>query len=472
VPPVVACGRCAGTLLYALRACSRAQLRCSAVCQPKLRYVLDGDGEGQLGFTAVRRFCPAALTPLTAVTTPDTVLTPGWEARSLTDVLRLDSAELSALVWACHWPCASLTKVARAVLTLPRSAVSWLTAPVPTLTSLRLSSEVRKAAALAHRSASGDAADAEAVTDGVVPLAGVLADEVLPLDPHPAASSARPQVITASPHRAAPFAMRRFISGRLPCGIRTHLTLLGPFPARGPAGGRPEFVSSPRPRRRAAVPAVSGSVPLPWLPMMLLAAFTSLRWAELTALRPEDIDLDARTVLVTRQLYYHGAGYSFGPPKSQADVRVVDFPELIVPDVRAHLDWLPVSAGLVFANSTGSPLAHCNFRRRVWLPALTAVGLEAFTFTTCGTLATSSPPMRAPIPRNSWPGWDTTASVPRSSTCTRLYLHSSAARQRALADAVGEAARAELAKSKARKTANRSGTRVARNRRSSGEAGR
>jgi hypothetical protein len=124
----------------------------------------------------------------------------------------VDSAVLSALVWACHWPCASLTKAARAVLTLPRSAVSWLTAPVPTLTSLRLSSEVRKAAALAHRSASGDAADAGAVTDGVVPLAGVLADEVLAVDPHPAASSARPQVMTASSHRAALFAMRRFIS--------------------------------------------------------------------------------------------------------------------------------------------------------------------------------------------------------------------------------------------------------------------
>jgi integrase len=87
--------------------------------------------------------------------------------------------------------------------------------------------------------------------------------------------------------------------------------------------------------------------------LMLLAAFTSLRWAELTALRPEDIDLDARTVRVTRQLYY----------------------------VREHLDWLPV-------------------------------------------------------------------------------------------DAVGEVTRAELAKSKARKTTNRSGTRVARNRRSSGESGR
>jgi hypothetical protein len=171
--------------------------------------VLDGDGEGQPGFTAVSRFWPAALTPLTAVTTPDTVLTLGWEARALTDVPRVDSAELTALVWVCHWPCASLTKADRAVLTFPRSAVSWLTAPDLTLTFFRLSSEVRKAVALAHRSASGDA---EAVADAVVALAGALADEVLPLDPHPATSSARPQVMMASFHRAAPCAIRRFIS--------------------------------------------------------------------------------------------------------------------------------------------------------------------------------------------------------------------------------------------------------------------
>ena len=41
-----------------------------------------------------------------------------------------------------------------------------------------------------------------------------------------------------------------------------------------------------------------------------------------------------------------------------------------------HLAWVPSSAALVFASSTSSPLAHSNFRRRVWLPALAAVGLE------------------------------------------------------------------------------------------------
>jgi hypothetical protein len=53
-----------------------------------------------------------------------------------------------------------------------------------------------------------------------------------------------------------------------------------------------------------------------------------------------------------------------------------------------------------------------------------------------------------------------------------IYLHSTAARQRALADAVGETARAELAKSKKPgkpKKPKPSGTRMARNSRSAAE---
>jgi hypothetical protein len=52
-----------------------------------------------------------------------------------------------------------------------------------------------------------------------------------------------------------------------------------------------------------------------------------------------------------------------------------------------------------------------------------------------------------------------------------IYLHSTADRQRALADAVGATARAELAESKKRKAAESSGTRMARNRRPAAEAG-
>jgi integrase len=87
----------------------------------------------------------------------------------------------------------------------------------------------------------------------------------------------------------------------------------------------------------AQVYALADAVGLRYRSLVLLAAFTSLRWAELAALTPADIDLDARTVRVTRQLDYHQKGYSFGPPKSRAGVRTVPFPDLIVPDLSARL---------------------------------------------------------------------------------------------------------------------------------------
>ncbi|MGH3167332.1 MAG: site-specific integrase [Trebonia sp.] len=194
---------------------------------------------------------------------------------------------------------------------------------------------------------------------------------------------------------------------------------------------------------------------------------SGLRWAELVALAPADIDLEARTVRVTRQLYYHEAGYSFRPPKSKAGVRVVAFPELITPDVREHLEWLPASAPLVFGSSTGSPLAHSNFRNRVWLPALPAVGLDGIHLHdlrhTGNQLITNA---GANIK-------ELMARMGHDSQCAALiYLHSTTERQRAPADAVGETARAELAKSKRSKTAKSSGTEVARDRRESAKAQR
>jgi len=202
--------------------------------------------------------------------------------------------------------------------------------------------------------------------------------------------------------------------------------------------------------------ALADAVGLRYRALILLAAFTSLRWAELAALRPSDIDLDALTVRVTRQLRYHQAGYSFGPPKSRAGVRVVDFPDLIVSDVRKHLAWLPPKAALVFATSTGSPLSHSNFRRRAWLPALTAVGLEGIHVHDLRHTGNQLAANAGANPRELMArmGHD-------SERAALIYLHSSAARQRALADAMGTAARAELTKP--------SGTRVARNRKSARE---
>ena len=101
----------------------------------------------------------------------------------------------------------------------------------------------------------------------------------------------------------------------------------------------------------------------------------------------------------------------FGPPKSRAGRRVVDFADLIVPDLRKHLGSVPPGA-LAFTSPEGTALSNTNFRRRVWGPAVAAVGLE-------GVL-----------------GHD-------SERAALIYVHSSDKRQRALADAVAKAARAE-----------------------------
>lgn len=203
----------------------------------------------------------------------------------------------------------------------------------------------------------------------------------------------------------------------------------------------------------AQVYALADAVGSAYRALLLLATFASLRWAELAALRPEDIDVQTCTVRVARQLHYHQAGYSFGPPKSRAGRRIVAFPGLITPDLREHLEALPKDAPLVFTSPTGTPLAHSNFRHRVWLPALETAGLPGVHFhdlrhTGNQLIANAGANPRELMARM---GHDS----PRAAL---IYLHSSADRQRALASAVGDTARAELTKPNRRKKANRSGT--------------
>jgi integrase len=129
--------------------------------------------------------------------------------------------------------------------------------------------------------------------------------------------------------------------------------------------------------------ALSETIAPRYRALVLLATFTSLRWGELCALRRCDIDIDARTVRVSRSLTeLANGGLAFGPPKSDAGRRTVGFPELIAAVIRWHLSCFAQSGddGLVFTGPTGAPLRRGNVRRRTWLPALTAAGLPAVHF--------------------------------------------------------------------------------------------
>jgi len=114
--------------------------------------------------------------------------------------------------------------------------------------------------------------------------------------------------------------------------------------------------------------------------LVVLAAFSGLRWGELIALRRADIDLEARTVRVHRKLISVRGKMEFGPPKSEAGVRVVTLPAATVDVVTAHVKEFVGEApdSLVFIGPNGGLLRACNFRRSVkWSTVIARVGLPA-----------------------------------------------------------------------------------------------
>jgi integrase len=195
--------------------------------------------------------------------------------------------------------------------------------------------------------------------------------------------------------------------------------------------------------------------------LVLLAAFTSLRWGELAALRPSDIDLETCTIRVHRQLIeLQGGETAFGPTKSKAGKRTVTFPAMLNDELREHLAQIKQQGPevLIFTSPAGMPLRHRNFRPRAWLPAVAKAGQQGIHFhdlrhTGNALTADQGANLRELMERMGH----------SSMRAALIYQHSSGERQHKLAQAVGKAARAALRKAeKAKKT---SGTEVARRRR-------
>ncbi|MDP9220056.1 MAG: site-specific integrase, partial [Actinomycetota bacterium] len=64
------------------------------------------------------------------------------------------------------------------------------------------------------------------------------------------------------------------------------------------------------------------------------------------------------------------------PPKTQASVRVVPLPQVVVDALAAHLTAFPAGEdGLVFTSVEGRPLRRQHFSARVWRPAVAAAPL-------------------------------------------------------------------------------------------------
>jgi len=114
---------------------------------------------------------------------------------------------------------------------------------------------------------------------------------------------------------------------------------------------------------------------------------------------------------------------------------------LIVPTLRNHLDRYAQSGddGLVFVSPRGTRLRRSNFRRRMWLPALTKAGLPEIHFhdlrhTGNILTATAGASLR-----------ELMAGMGHASTRAALvYLHDTDDRQRTIATLVSDLARPGL----------------------------
>ncbi|WP_407703616.1 tyrosine-type recombinase/integrase [Streptomyces triticagri] len=167
--------------------------------------------------------------------------------------------------------------------------------------------------------------------------------------------------------------------------------------------GAGNAVSAERPFLSAdEVYRLAGEVPSRYRALILLAAFTGLRFGELAALQRRDIDLDQRTISVRRALAEtRSDGLLIKTPKSAAGVRTVAFPASLTTELAAHLAEYADAGrtGLVFVGPLGgscvgttSVVSGCGpSTRRTWVTSTSMIS---------GIRATPSPRPVAPRPAN------------------------------------------------------------------------
>ena len=128
-----------------------------------------------------------------------------------------------------------------------------------------------------------------------------------------------------------------------------------------------------------AVEALTEAMPERYRALVTLAAGTGLRQGEMFGLTIDRIDFLRRQLTVDRQLITmpDRAPY-LTPPKTQASVRVVPVPQVVVDALAVHLATWP-TAEFLFATELGDPIRRTAFSERTWRPAVKRAGLSGVT---------------------------------------------------------------------------------------------
>jgi integrase len=178
--------------------------------------------------------------------------------------------------------------------------------------------------------------------------------------------------------------------------------------------------------------ALADAMPPRWRALVLTSAFGGLRVGELLGLQRRDIDLEAATISVERQIVEVGSQQIEGPPKSDAGVRTVSLPMVLVPELRHHLAQFTADAptARVFVGVKGATPKNTNLNVD-WRKARTAVGrvdlhlhdMRHFANTLAASAGASTKELMARLGHS-------------SSRAALLYQHATRERDRAIADAI------------------------------------
>ncbi|MFI8276478.1 tyrosine-type recombinase/integrase [Streptomyces sp. NPDC085929] len=172
--------------------------------------------------------------------------------------------------------------------------------------------------------------------------------------------------------------------------------------------------------------------------IVLMAGFLGLRWGELIGLHRRDIDLEHGTLRVRRAVAELENGQrEIKAPKSAAGKRTVSIPDVIVQEIRQHLETYAEAGadGRVFVGAKGATPRRNHFNL-LWHKACRKAGIKGLHFHdlrhTGNTLAAST-------------GASTRELMTRMGHSTAraalIYQHASADRDRLIADALSELVR-------------------------------
>jgi integrase len=150
-------------------------------------------------------------------------------------------------------------------------------------------------------------------------------------------------------------------------------------PATGVEVARPR-TSEPRTLSGEELDRLVDAMPERYRAFVLVAAYSSLRWSELVALRAHRCDL-VRDVIRVEEKITESGHLIQGEPKTERSRRAVTLPHSITLELAEHMRlYPPAGDGLVFTASKGGPIRRPAFYRLVWKPSLVRARLEGFRF--------------------------------------------------------------------------------------------